>query len=286
MKKTILFLAFIASIFVACEQQPEGTVKEDFYGIWVCENAGNESEDSNVEREHLLFIINEENTKFVSDDSIAISHGYWRYIEGSDLGYITYKYELVKNEKLTLTRYNIDSKSDFTLEFTYRPDLLPVVEYYIYEDKRHDLVTTFTPVKGFVGKWEWVATENLDSSKVAFTKHVMDTIENTIWEFTPNTMFTSYHNNLINNGEKYSILSMPPYVITITKKDKGVISDRVMPSFSTSAGVYFWFPVKNQTYYLGFGGSNYLYNSNLVEKGELILSDIYSDTKITFKKVE
>ena len=286
MKKTILFLALIVAIFTACEQQPEGTVKEDFYGIWVCENAGNESEDSNVEREHLLFIINEENTKFVSDDSIAISHGYWRYIEGSDLGYITYKYELVKNEKLTLTRYNIDSKSDFTLEFTYRPDLLPVVEYYIYEDKRHDLVTTFTPVKGFFGKWEWVATENLDSSNTVFAKHVMDTMENTIWEFTPNTMFTFYHNNLINNGEKYSILSMPPYVITIAKKDKGIIIDRVKPSFNTSAGVYFWFPVKNQTYYLGFGGSNYLYNSNLVEKGELILSDRYSDTKITFKKVE
>ena len=59
-----------------------------------------------------------------------------------------------------------------------------------------------------------------------------------------------------------------------------------MPFFITPAGVYFWFPVENQTYYLGFGGSNYLYNSNLVEKGELILSDIYSDTKITFKKVE
>ena len=286
MKKTILFLALIVAIFTACEQQPEGTVKEDFYSIWVCENAGNESEDSNVEREHLLFIINEENTKFVSDDSIAISHGYWRYNEGSDLGYITYKYELVKNEKLTLTRYNIDSKSDSTLEFTYRPDLLPVVEYYIYEDKRHDLVTTNTPVKGFVGKWEWVATEDLDSSNTVFTKHVMDTMENTIWEFTPNTMFTSYHNNLINNGEKYSILSMPPYVITIAKKDKGIIIDRVMPSFTTSAGVYFWFPVENQTYYLGFGGSNYLYNSNLVEKGELILSDRYSDTKITFKRIE
>ena len=102
MKKTILFLALIVAIFTACEQQPEGTVKEDFYGIWVCENAGNESEDSNVEREHLLFIINEENTKFVSDDSIAISHGYWCYNEASDLGYITYKYELVKKEKLIL----------------------------------------------------------------------------------------------------------------------------------------------------------------------------------------
>ena len=286
MKKTILFLALIASIFVACEQQPEGVVKEDFYGIWVCENAGNESYDSDVEREHLLFIINEENTKFVSDDSIAISHGYWRYIEGSDLGYITYKYELVKKEKLILTRYNINSKSDSTLEFTYRPDLLPVVEYYIYEDKRHDLVTTNTPVKGFVGKWEWIATENLDSSKVAFTKHVMDTMENTIWEFKPNNMLASYHNNLINNGEKYSILSMPPYVITITKKDKGVISDRVKPAFSTSAEVLFWFPVENKTYYLGFSGSYYFYDSHRIEKGELILKDIYSDTRITFRKVE
>ena len=59
-----------------------------------------------------------------------------------------------------------------------------------------------------------------------------------------------------------------------------------MPAFSTSAEVFFWFPVENKTYYLGFNGSYYFYDSHRIEKGELILKDIYSDTRITFRKVE
>lgn len=282
MKKTILFLAITILALVACEQQMDiGYINENVYGIWVCENEGLEISDT--EREHLLFIINEENTKFVSEDSIAISHGYWRYSEGSDLGYITYKYELVKGKKLRLTRYDVYSDTESTLEFTSRPDLLPVIENYIYDEKNEQV--TFTKVNNLIGKWEWVKTENLDSSKVEFTKHVIDTLENTTLEFTPNTIASFYNGSIVNNGEKFSIQSMPPYRIIITKKDKGIISDRVMPTFSGSV-ILFRFPIESQKYYYHFGGSHYNYNPSSVEKGELILKDQYSDTEIIFKKIE
>ena len=103
MKKTILFLAFIASIFVACEPQPEGTAKEEVYGTWVCENKGFLSTSNpDAKQEDLLFLINEKNATFISEDSIAIRHGYWGYTEDSDLGYITYRYELTEEKKLIL----------------------------------------------------------------------------------------------------------------------------------------------------------------------------------------
>lgn len=282
MKKTILFLAITILAFVACEQQMDiGYINENVYGIWVCENEGLEISDT--EREHLLFIINEENTKFVSEDSIAISHGYWRYSEGSDLGYITYKYELVKGKKLRLIRYDVYSDTESTLEFTSRPDLLPVIEYYIYDEKNEQ--ATSTKVNNLTGKWEWVKTENLDSSKVEFTKHVIDTLENTTLEFTPNTIASFYNGSIVNNGEKFSIQSMPPYRIIITKKDKGIISDRVMPTFSGSV-VLFRFPMEAQKDYYHFGGSHYNYNPSSIEKGELILKDQYSNTEIVFRKIE
>lgn len=280
MKKSILFLVIALFAFTACEQNV-GVDNENVYGVWVCENEGLEISDT--EREHLLFIINEGNTKFVSEDSIAISHGYWLYSEGSDLGYITYKYELMKGKKLRLTRYDVYSDTESTLEFTSRPDLLPVIENYIY-DKKNEQVTS-TKVNNLIGKWEWVKTENLDSSKVEFTKHVIDTLENTTLEFTPNTIASFYNGSIVNNGEKFSIQSMPPYRIIITKKDKGIINDRVMPTFSGSV-ILFRFPMENQKDYYHFGGSHYSYNPSSVEKGELILKDQYSDTEIIFKKIE
>ena len=280
MKKSILFLVIALFAFTACEQNV-GVDNENVYGVWVCENEGLEISDT--EREHLLFIINEGNTKFVSEDSIAISHGYWLYSEGSDLGYITYKYELMKGKKLRLTRYDVYSDTESTLEFTSRPDLLPVIENYIY-DKKNEQVTS-TKVNNLIGKWECVKTENLDSSKVEFTKHVIDTLENTTLEFTPNTIASFYNGSIVNNGEKFSIQSMPPYRIIITKKDKGIINDRVMPTFSGSV-ILFRFPMENQKDYYHFGGSHYSYNPSSVEKGELILKDQYSDTEIIFKKIE
>ena len=280
MKKSILFLVIALFAFTACEQNV-GVDNENVYGVWVCENEGLEISDT--EREHLLFIINEGNTKFVSEDSIAISHGYWLYSEGSDLGYITYKYELMKGKKLRLTRYDVYSDTESTLEFTSRPDLLPVIENYIY-DKKNEQVTS-TKVNNLIGKWEWVKTENLDSSKVEFTKHVIDTLENTTLEFTPNTIASFYNGSIVNNGEKLSIQSMPPSRIIITKKAKGIINDRVMPTFSGSV-ILFRFPMENQKDYYHFGGSHYSYNPSSVEKGELILKDQYSDTEIIFKKIE
>ena len=147
MKKSILFLVIALFAFTACEQNV-GVDNENVYGVWVCENEGLEISDT--EREHLLFIINEGNTKFVSEDSIAISHGYWLYSEGSDLGYITYKYELMKGKKLRLTRYDVYLDTESTLEFTSRPDLLPVIENYIY-DKKNEQVTS-TKVNNLIGK--------------------------------------------------------------------------------------------------------------------------------------
>ena len=286
MKKTILFLALIVAIFTACEQQPEGTVKEDFYGIWVCENAGNESEDSNVERpEDLLFIINEQNTTFILDDSIAIRHSYWEYTEDSDLGYMTYRYELTKEKKLILTTHNEFSGKDSFFEFTKRPDLDPVVEHFI-ADRINDN-GGLIEAKGLLGKWEWIATENLDSSNTVFTKHVMDTFENAVFEFVPNTTHLFYGGSIVNNGNNLTVNQMPPYRVIISNKDKGVISDWVIPFIGRALTFKFPMYIKNDNgefvVYNSNGGADYFES---FKDEHLVLRVVNSDTRITFRKVE
>jgi hypothetical protein len=288
MKKTILFLAFIASIFVACEPQPEGTAKEEVYGTWVCENKGFLSTSNpDAKQEDLLFLINEKNATFISEDSIAIRHGYWGYTEDSDLGYITYRYELTEEKKLILTTHNKVSGKDSFFEFTKRPDLDPVIEYFIADEAidRGGLIDA----KEFLGKWEWVATENLDSSNTVFAKHVMDTLENAVFEFVPNTAILFYDGSIVNNNRRLSLYSMPPYRVIMSNKEKGIIADWAVAEFANGLSqMLFRFPIYNKNNelmgYYHFGGSHYFYSS--LEKGKMVLSDRYSDTKITFKKVE
>ena len=296
MKKSILFLSIISSIFVACEQQSGGTAKEEIYGIWVCENKGFvDWSVSDAEPEDLLFIINEQNTTFISNDSIAIRHGYWGYTEDSDLGYITYRYELTKEKKLILTTHNEFSGKDSFFEFTKRPELDPVIEYFIADAERDR--GGLYDVKGFLGKWEWVATENLDSSDVVFAKHVMDTLENAVVEFVPNTaIMFSYAAGIVNNGRRLSVLDMIPYRVIISNKEKGVIADWAIAEFggasAMSPAIRFSFPMNVENangefvfFYL-FGGKSYYYSYYSLEKGELKLGIYNSDTKIIFRKIK
>jgi hypothetical protein len=288
MKKSILFLALIASIFVACEPQPRGVAKEEIYGTWVCENNGSiDWTETDAIPEDLLFIINEQNTTFILDDSIAIRHSYWEYTEDSDLGYMTYRYELTKEKKLILTTHNEFSGKDSFFEFTKRPDLDPVVEHFIADGIKDNggLIDT----KGFLGKWEWVATENLDSSNTVFAKHVMDTLENAVFEFVPNTAILFYDGSIVNNNRRLSLYSMPPYRVIMSNKEKGIIADWAVAEFANGLSqMLFRFPIYNKNNelmgYYHFGGSHYFYSS--LEKGKMVLSDRYSDTKITFKRIE
>ena len=286
MKKSILFLAIIASIFVACETHTEGTANEDIYGTWVCENKGSiDWTVTDAEPEDLLFIINEQNTTFISADSIAIRHSYWEYTEHSDLGYITYRYELTKEKKLILTTHNEFSGKDSFFEFTKRPDLDPVVEHFI-ADRINDN-GGLIEAKGLLGKWEWIATENLDSSNTVFTKHVMDTFENAVFEFVPNTTHLFYGGSIVNNVKNLTVNQMPPYRVIISNKDKGAISEWVMPFIGRALTFKFPMNIKNDNgefvVYNHNGGADYFYS---FKNEELVLRVVNSDTKITFKKVE
>ena len=286
MKKKILFLAIIASIFVACEPQPRGVAKEEIYGTWVCENNGSiDWTETDAIPEDLLFIINEQNTTFISDDSIAIRHSYWEYTEDSDLGYMTYRYELTKEKKLILTTHNEFSGKDSFFEFTKRPDLDPVVEHFIADGIKDN--GGLIDAKGFLGKWEWVATENLDSSNAVFAKHVMDTIENAVFEFVPNTTHAFYRGSIVNNGKKLTVNQMPPYRVIISNKDKGVISDWVIPFIGRALTFKFPMYIKNDNgefvVYNSNGGADYFES---FKDEHLVLRVVNSDTRIIFKKVE
>lgn len=291
MKKIVLFLAFIASIFVACEQTDVDFVNDKVYGIWVSENNGwSESLEPDAKRRDLLYVINKENTKFISDDSIAIYHGYWKYTKDSDPSYKTYKYSLVKGKKLILSSINEISGEESTLEFIPRPDLESAVENFYSED----IASTGTIyVKDLSGKWEWVATENLDSSNLKLTKHVMDTFENTVLEFIPSPVMW-YYGTIYNNDRQLDMCFSQPYYVDITKKDVGLIVNHGTASFAgdhSVQGIGFWFPYyDNKENLLGWwnpSGFSFRYSSALLlEKGELVLSEFYSDTKIIFKKIE
>ena len=91
MKKSILLFAIIASVFVACEQPNVNYENQDVYGVW--------TRDKN---DSIFIFINDKNTKFISKDSLKIYHGHWKYTEISDLGYVEYKYKIIKNEKLKI----------------------------------------------------------------------------------------------------------------------------------------------------------------------------------------
>ena len=286
MKKSILFLALIASIFVACEPQPRGVAKEEIYGTWVCENNGSiDWTETDAIPEDLLFIINEQNTTFILDDSIAIRHSYWEYTEDSDLGYMTYRYELTKEKKLILTTHNEFSGKDSFFEFTKRPDLDPVVEHFI-ADRINDN-GGLIEAKGLLGKWEWIATENLDSSNTVFTKHVMDTFENAVFEFVPNTTHLFYGGSIVNNGKNLTVNQMPPYRVIISNKDKGVISDWVIPFIGRALTFKFPMYIKNDNgefvVYNSNGGADYFES---FKDEHLVLRVVNSDTRITFRKVE
>jgi hypothetical protein len=286
MKKTILFLALIASIFVACEPQPRGVAKEEIYGTWVCENNGSiDWTETDAIPEDLLFITNEQNTTFILDDSIAIRHSYWEYTEDSDLGYMTYRYELTKEKKLILTTHNEFSGKDSFFEFTKRPDLDPVVEHFIADGIKDN--GGLIDAKGFLGKWEWVATENLDSSNAVFAKHVMDTIENAVFEFVPNTTHAFYRGSIVNNGKKLTVNQMPPYRVIISNKDKGAISEWVMPFIGRALTFKFPMNIKNNNgefvVYNHNGGADYFYS---FKNEELVLRVVNSDTRIIFKRIK
>jgi hypothetical protein len=286
MKKSILFLALIASIFVACEPQPRGVAKEEIYGTWVCENNGSiDWTETDAIPEDLLFITNEQNTTFILDDSIAIRHSYWEYTEDSDLGYMTYRYELTKEKKLILTTHNEFSGKDSFFEFTKRPDLDPVVEHFIADGIKDN--GGLIDAKGFLGKWEWVATENLDSSNAVFAKHVMDTIENAVFEFVPNTTHAFYRGSIVNNGKKLTVNQMPPYRVIISNKDKGAISEWVMPFIGRALTFKFPMNIKNNNgefvVYNHNGGADYFYS---FKNEELVLRVVNSDTRIIFKRIK
>ena len=287
MKKSIFFLLLIASIFVACEpQQTEepSFVNEDVYGVWVCENKGFKYLG---EEEDLLYVINKKNTKFISEDSLLIYHGNWKYSEKSDLGYLKYKYEVMKGEKLILTAHNGFTDEYITHECVWRPDLAVEAENFIKNK------TSKNEIKGFLGKWEWVATENLNEKDIEFYKHVIDTLENSIIEFKTNTFIVLRGGAFSANDKKYFLYTMLPYSATITQKNAAIIADKVLPLLynihisKPITYIYFAFPVYRDNEYAGYmdymGGSPYKF---LFENNNLILEDLDSDTRITFRKVE
>lgn len=292
MKKSVLLFAIIASIFVACNQHNDvDYVNQDLYGVW----AATYNYPHTDVLDTLICHINEYNSEFISEDSLIIYHGKEKYTENSDLGYIKYKYEVVKNEKLILTYYNRLYDAYTTREFQWRPDLISVVDAMNNNVKYHE------EINGFCGKYEWISTENLDSSKTKFTKHIIDTIENSIIEFKINDFIlvhTTYPGGPYMDGQgcyvKYSQL---PYTAIISKKDAGVIEDKVLPyiyrlvDYTTKEAYYsisFEFPRYNSNGEYsgsvnGFGGSSYKYK---LEDNKLILEDQFSDCIITFKRLK
>lgn len=281
MKKSVLLFAIIASVFVACDQSRVESVdidyeNQDVYGVWAKTYGTND--------DSLFIFINNKNTKFISKDSLRIYHGHWNYTEVSDLGYIEYKYKVVKNEKLFLTAYDPFNEEYVTHEYQWRPDLLYL------EDEVLASSTTRLNVKGLLGKWEWFSTRNLDSCSAELKKHIVDTLENSIIEFKLNTSIT-----LIEKvSSKMPTLTMEPYTVIITKKDVGIIEDDVLPIFDEQKRrqFTFFFPIYRDGEYTGymneFGGVPYTYSlaDSLADNNNLSL--FYANTKLwlRFKKIE
>ena len=292
MKKSILLFAIIASVFVACNPQKDvDYVNQDVYGIWAI--ATNHPYTSPTIIDTLIYHISAENSKFISEDSLIIYHGKDEYTDNSDFGYIKYKYEVVKDEKLILTFYNRLYETYTTREFQWRPDLSLIV------DSMNANSSSKLEIKGLLGKYEWISTETAGNKN----KYITDTLENSIIEFKINDFIVLNGKSIpdihdITDDEKgiYFRHTMTPYSATISKKNVGLIEDKVLPLISKEYNnktneVYYFinfnFPKYVNNEYIGlmndFGGSFYAYSLN---NNELILNDEFSDIVITFRKIE
>lgn len=290
MKKSILLFAILASVFTACNQQKDvDYANPDVYGIWAVTT--NNPNTSTEILDTLIFYISAENSKFISEDSLIIYHSKEAYTENSDLGYIKYKYEVIKDEKLILTYYNRLYETYTTREFQWRPDLS-----FIADTINH--TTLKEEIKGLLGKYEWISTENLDSNSTRFAKHVIDTLENSIIEFKINDFLllngTINHNTQNNHNEtgEYFRHVMEPYSITINKKGVGIIEDKILPLITnkineTDSIMWLLFPIYKDGEYSGYmnlaGGTKYVYS---IENNKLILKEEYSNCIITFERIE
>ena len=290
MKKSILSFAIIASVFVACNPQKDvDYVNQDVYGIWAFTTNHPYTDQTIIDT--LIYHISAENSKFISEDSLIIYHGKDEYTDNSDFGYIKYKYEVVKDEKLILTYYNRLHETYTTREFLWRSDLSLIV------DSMNANSSSKLEIKSLLGKYEWISTETAGNKN----KYITDTLENSIIEFKINDFIllsgTSIPN--IQKGDEKGIYfrhTMTPYSATISKKNAGLIEDKVLTPISkeynnkTNEAYYtikFWFPKYIDNEYSGlmsgFGGSFYAYSLN---NNELILNDEFSDIVITFRKIE
>ena len=292
MKKSILLFAILASVFVACNQQKDvDYVNQDVYGIWAIATDYPYTNPTIIDT--LIYHINAENSKFISEDSLIIYHGKEAQTDNSDIGYIKYKYEVVKDEKLILTFYNRLYETYTTREFQWRPDLSFIV------DSMNPKSSLKLEIKSLLGKYEWISTETTGNKN----KYITDTLENSIIEFKINDFIVLNGKSIpdihdITDDEKgiYFKHTMTPYSATISKKNAGLIEDKVLTPISkeynnkTNEAYYtikFWFPKYIDNEYSGlmsgFGGSFYAYSLN---NNELILNDEFSDIVITFRKIE
>ena len=291
MKKSILLFTIIASVFVACNPQKDvDYVNQDVYGIWAI--ATNHPYTSPTIIDTLIYQISAENSKFISEDSLIIYHGKDEYTDNSDFGYIKYKYEVVKDEKLILTFYNRLHETYTTREFQWRPDLSIIV------DSMNTKPNSKLEIKGLLGKYEWISTETAGNKN----KYITDTLENSIIEFKINDFIILNGKSIPDDVHRYDEKgiyfrhTMTPYSAIISKKNTGLIEDKVLPLISkeynnkTNEAYYsinFNFPKYVNNEYIGlmndFGGSFYAYSLN---NNELILNDEFSDVVITFRKIE
>ena len=190
-----------------------------------------------------------------------------------------------------MKNYNRLYETYTTREFQWRPDLSFIV------DSMNPKSSLKLEIKGLLGKYEWISTETAGNKN----KYITDTLENSIIEFKINDFIllsgTSIPN--IQKGDEKGIYfrhTMTPYSATISKKNAGLIEDKVLTPISkeynnkTNEAYYtikFWFPKYIDNEYSGlmsgFGGSFYAYSLN---NNELILNDEFSDIVITFRKIE
>ena len=284
MKKSILLFAIIASVFVACEQpqvvcdrphlENSDYCNKDVYGIWAMNYIDREGKEATS-----VIFINDRNIKFISEDSLRIYHGYWEFTDVSDLGYMEYKYEIIKNEKLILTSYDPFTETNITKEYLWSPDLSYIEESVLSSTNRLN-------IKNFLGKWEWVSTLNIDSCSDGLKKHIIDTLENSIIEFKTNTFIT----HLVNQDKNIYVTTMFPYTAVISKKDGNIVDDKVLPYFSSSVDLYFYFPRYNNNEYTGFmndfGGVGYCFSPISLKENKLVIGNVKNNLIITFRKIE
>ena len=292
MKKSILLFTIIASVFVACNPQKDvDYVNQDVYGIWAFTTNHPYTDQTIIDT--LIYHISAENSKFISEDSLIIYHGKEAQTDNSDIGYIKYKYEVVKDEKLILTFYNRLYETYTTREFQWRPDLSFIV------DSMNPKSSLKLEIKGLLGKYEWISTETTGNKN----KYITDTLENSIIEFKINDFIVLNGKSIpdihdITDDEKgiYFRHTMTPYSATISKKNVGIIEDKILPLISKEYNnktneayysIHFNFPKYVDNEYIGvmsrFGGGYYSYSLN---NNELILRDEFSDVVITFKRIE